>query len=852
MAKSLDILLIEDNPADAVLLEEYLRFQQVTIECASTLAEGLDQAHSRRFDAVLLDLGLPDSSGLETISRVSNTLVDVPIIVLTGMEDEDIAMKAVSRGAQDYLLKGQIDAASIVRSVRYAIDRKQAQAVLRRERDFVSTVLDTAGSLVVVLDKEGRIIRFNRACEETTGYLFREVRGKRIWEFLLLPDDATSVKSSFPAFLSGEYPRELENYWLTKNGERRLIAWSNTVLRNGSGIATSLVSAGIDITEKRYAEEMLSEHMRNLEKLSASATRLLESMPYHELFRYTAQQLEKIAGHAVIVVSEYRLAENRTILQAIAGPDSKLLKTAEILSRDPVGMTFAFAEETRERMIRGRLARVDDGLRGLTFDQLPLPICRKLEEELELGEIFAMPFLFGNDFLGIAAVLTDRAEGLKNRGMIEALVNQAGLALKRKRAEDALEKANEELELRVRERTADLSRAIDSLQSEVQARILAEQALRDRSNQLRELASELTLAEQRERRRMAKVLHDDLQQLLVGARFQLSPLQRFRDPAVQNAVKTVNELLSKSVDISRTLTSELSPPILYEGGLIPALEWLDRWMQEKHGLKIHLQFDRSESDSEPDDIKVLLFEAARELLLNVVKHSGVDIADVRLSTKDELLQLTVSDQGRGFDLADLTKRGFSGGHGLFGIRERIESFGGSLLIDSRPGEGSRFVLVVPVEKASEAEPETHLLPSKVSAAIEVLQSGDHKIRVLLADDHAVVRQGLTYLLSNEPDIEVISEASDGEQAVDLARQLMPDVVLMDINMPKMNGIEATRIIHSEIPGIQVVALSMFEEAERAAQMREAGAVAYVSKSGQSGEVIAAIRSAASHDLCKKK
>ena len=132
-----------------------------------------------------------------------------------------------------------------------------------------------------------------------------------------------------------------------------------------------------------------------------------------------------------------------------------------------------------------------------------------------------------------------------------------------------------------------------------------------------------------------------------------------------------------------------------------------------------------------------------------------------------------------------------------------------------------------------------------------MPSGNHKIRVLLVDDHAVVRKGLTYLLSNEPDIEVVSEASDGEQALDLARQFLPDVLLMDINMPKMNGIEATRIIHSDLPGIHVIGLSMFEEAERAAQMLEAGAVAYVSKSGQSAEVIAAIRAAAFQDLSKR-
>jgi len=843
MPRELDILLIEDNPADAVLLEEYLRFQQVRIECVSCLEDGLRQAGSERFDAVLLDLGLPDSNGLETISRASSALPDMPIIVLTGLEDEDVAMKAVARGAQDYLVKGQIDERSIVRTIRYAVDRKQAQEAIRRERDFVSTVLDTAGSLVTVLDREGRIVRFNRACEEATGYSFREVRGRRVWDFLLPQEDIDSAKEGFTGFLTGDYLREVESCWISRSGGRRLIAWYNAVLKNANGVATSLVSAGIDITEKRYAEKMLAEHMRNLEKLSASATRLLEPMPYYELFRFTSRELKKISGHAVITVSEYSVSENRTIVQAVSGPEIKMRKISEILGRDPVGLSFAFDMAARDRMVRGRLAPVEDGLHDLTFKQLPPPVCRKLERGLNLGEIFAMPFLFGNDFLGTVAILTDKDEGLKNRGTIEALVNQAGLALKRKRAEDALEMANEELEQRVQERTADLSHAIDSLQTEVEARILAENALRDRSNQLRELASELTLAEQRERRRMAKVLHDDLQQLLVGARFQLSPLQRFKDRTVQDAVHTVNELLSQSVEISRTLTSELSPPILYEGGLTLALEWLGRWMQDKHGLAVQLRSNHNENGGEPDDIKVLLFEAVRELLLNIVKYAGVKNAVVEVKSREDLLQITVRDEGGGFDPAELTRRGLSGGHGLFGIRERVESFGGTLVINSCPGFGSTLIMSVPVQMAAEAHVERNISSLRAASGPEILRADKHKIRVLLADDHAVVRQGLTHLLRNEPDIEVVSEAADGEQAIDLARQFLPDVMLMDVNMPKMNGIEATKLIHSEFPSIRVIGLSMFEEAERASQMRDAGAVAYVSKSGQSGDVLAAIRAA---------
>lgn len=841
MIESLSILLIEDNPADAALLIESLTSHSVRMICASDLAEGLRFAETQRFDAVLLDLNLPDSSGLDTVSRVVECIPETPVIVLTGLEDENLAMRAVALGAQDYLVKGSVGEDAIVRIARHAIERKRTEESLRRERDFAATILDIAGSLVVVLDSDGRIVRFNRACEETTGYSFKEVHGRRLWDFLLLPEDAAAMERNFSGLLSGSYPKQLECHWLTRAGARRLIAWCNSLLCEGN--AANLISAGIDITERRYAEDALSEHMRNLERLSDFATRILEPMPYPELFRVIAQQLKETEPHAIIAITEFSAADNRTVVRAIKGPEEKLQRGIGILGRNPVGSSFVFQETSRERMIRGRLARVDKGLFDLCSSQLPEQLCSRLEQELEIGEVFAMPFLFEDDFLGTAAILTDKREGLKSRSIIEAIVNQAGLALKRKRAEDALERAKEELEQRVAERTADLSRAIDSLQTEVEGRILAEQALRDRSNQLRELASELTLAEQRERRRMAKVLHDDLQQLLVGARFQLSPLQRYGDQAVQEAVRTVNELLSKSVEISRTLTSELSPPILYEGGLIPALEWLGRWMLDKHGFRLQLDASGLDVDSAPDEIKVLLFEVVRELLLNVVKHSGVRTAYVAVSRQDGRLQLIVRDEGRGFDPSELSRLGFSGGHGLFGVRERIESYGGAFDIDSRPGHGSCFTMVLPIAEIPEAQMERRGAPRRRQKRTAAAESGEHKIRVLVVDDHAVVRQGLTSLLNNEPDIEIVNEAADGAEALDLSRDLMPDVVLMDINMPGMNGIDATRVIHSEMPGIKVIGLSMFEEAERAAEMRDAGAVSYVAKSAQSSAVAAAIRAA---------
>ena len=116
-----------------------------------------------------------------------------------------------------------------------------------------------------------------------------------------------------------------------------------------------------------------------------------------------------------------------------------------------------------------------------------------------------------------------------------------------------------------------------------------------------------------------------------------------------------------------------------------------------------------------------------------------------------------------------------------------------------------------------------------------------RFRVLVADDHVIVRQALSKMLKSEPDMEVVGEASEGQAAIELTRRLRPDVVLMDVSMRGMSGVEATRAIHSEMPDVQVIGLSMFEEGEEGVAMRRAGAVNYISKAGPSHALIAAIR-----------
>lgn len=148
-------------------------------------------------------------------------------------------------------------------------DRKQTELALQQERNFVSTVLDTASALIVVLDLEGRIIRFNPACEQATGYSFDEVKGKPFWNLFLVPEELESVQAVVEQLRRGQFPIQHENDWVARDGSRKLISWSNTVLLDAEGEIKYIISIGIDITERKRTEEMRCalEKEKDLRKL---------------------------------------------------------------------------------------------------------------------------------------------------------------------------------------------------------------------------------------------------------------------------------------------------------------------------------------------------------------------------------------------------------------------------------------------------------------------------------------------------------------------------------------------------------------------------------------------------------
>ncbi len=389
---------------------------------------------------------------------------------------------------------------------------------------------------------------------------------------------------------------------------------------------------------------------------------------------------------------------------------------------------------------------------------------------------------------GFRMVMTDITELTEQRQRLEAL--------------------NVQLEHRVVERTAELEY---------------------KNQQLTDLTAELLRAEQRERHRLAEDLHDHLAQLLVVASMRAQAAEKLacNEPVCQVLVE-VKKVLCDAQRYTRTLVANLSPTVLFEEGIGPAMRYLARSMEE-HGLRVVVREENLIEISK--EASILLYQSVRELLFNILKHAGVNEASVSISLREGTLCVLVADEGDGFEVEPVlhgTKD--KDKFGLLSIIQRMAAVSGVCTIDSRKGGGTRVALCLPASL-----PITNSLVSVAPAPAHLGHSGE-SISVLVVDDHQAVRAGMRKLLESQPNVTVVGEAQNGLDAIQQVRSLHPRAVLMDINMPGMNGIDATRQITSEFDDVTVVGFSIREDDDARAAMTQAGAKAFVTKGAPVQEV----------------
>ena len=286
----------------------------------------------------------------------------------------------------------------------------------------------------------------------------------------------------------------------------------------------------------------------------------------------------------------------------------------------------------------------------------------------------------------------------EERNLINSLADMLRVYFERKLASQALLHAHNDLERRVKERTAELEKLNAALKAEIRGRELRQKEILLYQEKLRGLSAELILTEERERREIATDLHDVIGQTLAMAKMRAGALRGFcAAPGAAGGLNDLAGFINEAILATRSLTFQLASPILYELGLESALERLAEDTRKKHGLRVDFSGE-GKNRRLPTETSVMIFKAVRELLVNAVKHAKATEVKVRLRSSPGRVTVTVRDNGRGF------ARGAGGygadrrGFGLFSIREKVSHLGGAFRLSTRPGAGTLAVITAPLGK----------------------------------------------------------------------------------------------------------------------------------------------------------
>jgi PAS domain S-box-containing protein len=375
----------------------------------------------------------------------------------------------------------------------------------------------------------------------------------------------------------------------------------------------------------------------------------------------------------------------------------------------------------------------------------------------------------------------------------------------------------------------------------------ANEALRSNEESLQLLSARLLKLQDEERRHIARDLHDITGQKLAVQAITLSQLQARQklnaesQTLVAECVK-LNQQIGEDV---RTLSYLLHPPLLDELGLSSAVKWYAEGFEKRTGIRVAVDV-ASDFPRLPPDVEVTLFRIIQESLNNVHRYSGSHTGSVQVRvTPEKTIEVKVKDFGKGISPGVLNaSTGVVApiGVGIQGMKERIRQLSGKLEITSRVNRGTVVTATIPLRAtgtAAAVEPSSP--PADLVAEPARPRTQGSRRKILIADDHEMLRRGIRAMLETETEWEICGEAINGQDAVDKARTLRPDLVILDINMPILNGLAAVRQILRNSPETKVLVFTIHDSDQTATEVKEAGAHGYLSKKNAGADLLRAAR-----------
>jgi two-component system CheB/CheR fusion protein len=367
---------------------------------------------------------------------------------------------------------------------------------------------------------------------------------------------------------------------------------------------------------------------------------------------------------------------------------------------------------------------------------------------------------------------------------------------------------------------------------------------------LRRLSTYSMRVQDDERRRIARDLHDITGQKLALQSMNLAQmLRRLHDnPSVLSIARECQSLTDQISSEIRTLSYLLHPPLLDELGLSSALHWYAQGFESRTGIRVTVDVPSDLMRLSPET-EVTLFRVVQESLTNIHRYANSPTAIIRVNVDAEEMTLEIIDHGKGMEVNAVAPESFSAerpGVGIQGMRERMRQLSGRLEIVSVPNRGTRVIAALPLEGLVHEEvPAADDSADENSAAgppsAEPQAQAAPSARVLIADDHEIMRQGVRTLLASEVNWEICGEAVNGREAVEKTAQLSPDLVILDLNMPVLDGLAALREIVAKRPSAKILVLTVHDSDSTIHEIFTAGAQGCLLKSQTAHDLVRAVK-----------
>lgn len=435
------ILLVEDNLGDADLIRDMLAEKEMgsfNVEPVQRLSEALSRLHDNGVDLVLLDLGLPDSWGLDTFHRLKAAARDIPIIILSGNTDQEAALTAVRDGAQDFLIKGRINESLITRAIRYALERKRAEEALRKSEKFIKDILYSVDEAFVVIDRDYRILSANRAYCGQTGKTLESIIGKHCYEIAhhsALPCHGPECDcGSQRTFETGEPAFAVHTHTDT-TGKQSQVEIKTYAMKDESGKVQSVIEIINDITERKKLEDQL-RHAQKMEGIGTLAGGIahdfnnilsaiigyghvtLMKMPQDDPLRMNVEHMLESADRAASLTKSLLTFSRKQLIDRKPVDLNKMLEKAEKFLVRVIGedIVVRLALDARERMIyadAGQLEQVFMNLATNARDAMPKGGSLTIETSaVELDNGFIIAHGYGKPGRYALITTTDTGTGM--------------------------------------------------------------------------------------------------------------------------------------------------------------------------------------------------------------------------------------------------------------------------------------------------------------------------------------------------------------------------------------------------------------------------------------------------------